>query len=210
GPPPTAEFVFPEVTANPFAIEVSKAVLGKDCYLTFYNGNTNCPGSEYQQVHLDNPHLWRGDPRVSPTYSLVINISPQDCTLENGAVEVWPGTHMINAPVDLNNVLQEVLDKRRRERPPIQAETNKGDILIRDARLWHRGVPNNADEPRHMIAFVYIAGWHQRQRTIPFEKGCEKVLEGVDFDFNAAFTDEPIDYLLGPTKRAYKLGINRD
>lgn len=210
GPPPTAEFVFPEVSANPLAIQLSKAVLGPACYLTFYNGNTNCPGSEYQQVHLDNPHLWPAHPTASPTYSLVINISPQDCTIENGAVEVWPGTHRINPPVDDNNVLEAALDVRRQECPPIQAETRKGDILIRDARLWHRGVPNRSNAPRHMIAFVYIAGWHRRLRSVKFERGCEKVLETVDFDFNAEYVDTEIDYLFGPTRRAYKLGIIKD
>lgn len=210
GPPPTVDFVFPEVSANPFAIQLSKAVLGEHCYLNFYNGNTNCPGSEYQQVHWDNPHLWPNNPVASPTYSLVINISPSDCTLQNGAVEVWPGTHMINAACDDNNILPQVLEMRRKVCPPIQAETQKGDILIRDARLWHRGVPNYSDRPRHMIAFVYIAGWHRRVRTIPFQKGCEKIFENVDFDFNAEYVDKKIDYLLGPTKRAYKLGIVKD
>lgn len=117
---------------------------------------------------------------------------------------------MINAACLDNNVLPQVLEVRRKVCPPIQAETEKGDILIRDGRLWHRGVPNNSTRLRHMIAFVYIAGWYRRRRTILFERGCEKVFDNVDFDFNAQYVDEEIDYLLAPTKRNYALGVIRD
>ena len=50
GPPPFAPFVFPEIVANPFVIQVSTALLGEGIFNSFYNGNTNCPGSGTQAV----------------------------------------------------------------------------------------------------------------------------------------------------------------
>ena len=39
----------------------------------------------------------------------------------------------------------------------MRANTTQGDVLIRDRRLWHRGMPNATDEPRHMLALVHGA-----------------------------------------------------
>lgn len=40
-------------------------------------------------------------------------------------------------------------------RPPVQPVVKKGDILIRDLRLWHAGMPNETDKERIMIAIGY-------------------------------------------------------
>ena len=45
GPPPFEPFVFNDIVANPFAIQVSQAILGDRFFNGFYCGNTNCPGS---------------------------------------------------------------------------------------------------------------------------------------------------------------------
>ena len=58
GPPPYPEYVFPEVVINSFAVQVAKKMLGEHAFLSFYNGNTNCPVSKLQHVHLDGSHLW--------------------------------------------------------------------------------------------------------------------------------------------------------
>lgn len=204
GPPPLAGFVFPGITANPFAIQVSKAILGKQAYLAFHNGNTNCPDSVHQAVHVDNGHLWPNHPMASPPYSLVVNISPMDCSSANGAVELWPGTHMLAHPYPGNHVPEDMIEERRQIRGPVQAETRKGDLVIRDTRLWHRGVPNCSDAPRHMIAFIHAAGWLVRNRKIPFELACRPALARVEFDFNADYTEGEIDYLFEPTRQLWR------
>ena len=60
GPPPFAPFVFREIVANPFVIQVNTTLLGEGIFNSFYNGNTNCPGSGTQPLHRDGPHLWPG------------------------------------------------------------------------------------------------------------------------------------------------------
>src|SRR5262249_38705350 len=80
----------------------------------------------------------------------------------------------------------------------------RGDALLRDSRLWHRGVPNPSKEYRHMVALVYVVGTKPRGRSIAFASDCEDLLARAPLAFNATLTDEPIDYLLGPTKRILK------
>ena len=203
GPPPYPEYVFPEVVINSFAVQVSKKMLGERAFLSFYNGNTNCPGSELQHVHLDGSHIWPHWNIATPTSSLVINVPPADCTLENGAIELWPGTHRIPGTYD-GGVEDSQLEERRKDTPPVRVTTQKGDLLIRDVRLWHRGVPNDSNEARQMIAMVYVASFMRKSRKLKFQAGCEAALEIGAFDMNAEYTDESIDYLLGPSKVMYK------
>ncbi|MEE9255037.1 MAG: phytanoyl-CoA dioxygenase family protein [Pseudomonadales bacterium] len=201
GPPPFAPHVFRQLLVHPLVTQVSHALLGEYAFNNFYNGNTNAPGSVYQQVHLDNPHMPRGGNIPHPAYSFVVNIVPQDADESNGAVELWPGTHRM---LTTTPVPEDVVERRRAEAPPIQSCVRKGDILLRDARLWHRGIPNSSNEFRHMIALVHVAGWLPRRTPLRFGVGCEEVFADSRFDSNAHFTGEPIDYLLGPTKRVFQ------
>ena len=203
GPPPYPEYVFPEVVINSFAVQVSKKMLGEHAFLSFYNGNTNCPGSELQHVHLDGSHLWPHWEIATPTCSLVINVPPADCTLDNGAIELWPGTHRVSGRYD-GGVKDSLLEERRKDTPPVQVTTQKGDLLIRDVRLWHRGVPNESNEARQMIAMVYVASFMKKSRKLKFQTGCEEALETGAFDVNAEYTKESVDYLFGPSKTMYE------
>ena len=87
------------------------------------------------------------------------------------------------------------LDRREKIAPPIRANTEKGDVLIRDDRLWHRGLPNNSDLPRPMIAMIHRTAWYNSGAKLKFQKGCELAFENSDLDANAQFIDEPIDYI---------------
>jgi ectoine hydroxylase-related dioxygenase (phytanoyl-CoA dioxygenase family) len=193
GPPPFAPYVFSDIVANPYVIQVTKTLLGEGVYNSFYNGNTNCPGSGTQPLHGDGGHLWPGMEVAHPTASVVVNISPMDVTEENGAVELWPGTHMVT---NIDRRIDDAAEAARRSIvPPIRGCTKKGSALIRDIRLWHRGVPNHSDRPRHMIAMIHNVRWLQRSKTLKYGKGCEAAFNNDDLDHHAEFVDEPIDYL---------------
>lgn len=201
GAPPIGKYVFSDVVANPFAIQVSHAVLGDGFYNRFYNGNANCPGSGTQPLHADAPHLWT-DPRsvtesAHPPASLVLNVTLVDATEENGATEIWPGTHRI--PMAEQHVSAEMEAARRREVPPVRAITNRGDLLMRDMRMWHRGVPNRSNEIRHMIAMVHNIRWLQRSAPLLFQRDCASAFPDSVLDHNVQFTDEPLEYLFTRT-----------
>ena len=53
-PPPFAPYVFRDIVANPWVIQVTRKVLGEGLFNSMYSGNTNCPGSGTQPVHVDN------------------------------------------------------------------------------------------------------------------------------------------------------------
>jgi ectoine hydroxylase-related dioxygenase (phytanoyl-CoA dioxygenase family) len=192
-PPPFAPYVFSDVVANPFVIQVTRELLGGGVYNSFYNGNTNTPGSGKQPLHRDHDHLWPNLEIAHPAASVVINVSPVDTSEENGSVELWPGSHLDTATG--RQVSEAAEAARRKIRPPVRGNAKKGSVLLRDMRLWHRGVPNPSDRPRHMIAMIHNIAWLQRTRPVRFNTGCEAAFDNDDLDHNAEFTDEPIDYL---------------
>ena len=201
GPPPYAPYMFRDVVANPYVVQVTKELLGPGLYNNFYNGNTNCPGSTTQPLHRDGAHLWDDQEIAHPTTEVVVNISPQDTAAENGSVELWPGSHL---DVSGRRIDDEEEEERRKIAPPVRGNAKKGSALIRDMRLWHRGVPNPSDKPRHMIAMIYRASWLKSNRRLKYKTGCEAVFENSDLDHNAEFLDfakekiDDYDYLFNP------------
>ena len=196
GPPPFAPYIFRDIVANPYVIQVTKELLGGGLYNNFYNGNTNCPGSGTQPLHRDGDHLWQMQEVAHPTAEVVVNISPQDTTEENGSVELWPGSHL---EISGRQIDDEHEAERREFAPPIRGNAKKGSALIRDMRLWHRGVPNLSDKPRHMIAMIHRIHWLRSRRRLKYQTGCEAAFENSDLDHNADFVDENLDdYLFNP------------
>lgn len=196
GPPPFAPYIFKDIVANPYVIQVTKALLGPGLYNNFYNGNTNCPGSTTQPLHRDANHLWLEQEVAHPTAEVVVNVSPQDTTEENGSVELWPGSHL---DVSGKRIEEEHEEARRKICPPVRGNAKKGSALIRDMRLWHRGVPNLSDKPRHMIAMIHRVHWLRSQRSLKYRIGCESAFENSDLDPNAEFVAAKLDdYLFKP------------
>ena len=203
GPPPFADYVFAEVAMNAAAVAAAAAVFDAPPRLTFYNGNTNCPGSVTQHLHMDGVHQTQPGEPVAATFSLVVNIPPGHMHEGNGAIEIWPGSHRVGVYDERRRITDEMQARQRASRPPLQVRAEPGDILLRDVRLWHRGVPNPSTRPRHMIALIYSTPRQPSARRLPFGKGCESALEGHGADANAEYQRGPIDYLFGPTQRVY-------
>ena len=194
-PPPLAPFVFGDIVANPFAVQVTHSVLGDGMYNRFYNGNTNCPGSPMQPLHADAEPLWPKLRTAHPPASLIVNVSLVDVTEDNGSTELWPGTHLLSLGGE-RRVDPETEAQRRTEVPPVRANTAKGSLVIRDARLWHRGMPNPSNQIRHMIAMVYNIHWLARPDRLWFDSGCQAEFpQDGRLDHNVQFTEGPLDYL---------------
>jgi len=71
-------------------------------------------------------------------------------------------------------VLPEVVEARRKVRPPVQPVCDKGDIMLRDLRTWHAGMPNESDDYRIMLALGYRAQWfpnHTLRSKLPLSQG---------------------------------------
>ncbi|MEE2726044.1 MAG: phytanoyl-CoA dioxygenase family protein [Candidatus Latescibacterota bacterium] len=192
-PPHHPPYIFRDVVANPFAIQVTHGVLGDGLFNSFYSGNTNLPGSEVQPLHRDAQPLWPDGDGDHPATTLVVNISPIDVHPDNGSTEIWPGSHRVGG-----SLTETLIEARRAVAPPVRVQAPKGSVIVRDIRLWHCGVPNASDQIRHMIALVHQVQWFHRTHTLRFQTGCEAEFHSEYLDPNAEFVDAPPDYLFGP------------
>jgi hypothetical protein len=104
--------------------------------------NFNLPRSHTQHYHIDRPF----------TRSFMIaNVAVVDTVVENGAIEVIPGTHQ-----QFYRYTRFVLERRHRD--GIRVPLNQGDLLVRSSNVWHRGTTNLTSVPRPMLAMTWEDG----------------------------------------------------
>jgi hypothetical protein len=198
-PPPFEPYLFADVLLNPQAIAVTSAVLGPGMRNVMYSGNTALPSDARQPVHADSGHLWPSEmlETAHPAAQLVVNVPTVDVSAENGATEIWLGTHRdltvgvggdIEVPLD-------ALEARRKEVPPIQPTIRRGSIMIRDIRLWHAGMPNRTAAPRPMIAMIHSISWLGSGNPLEFPTGTESFFDHPKLITAARFSDEPLDHI---------------
>lgn len=159
-------FLQKEILANPHVMGLIDHVLGDDAKLEYFASNTAMPGSEYQHVHSDTASLFPEQDLTLPPHALVVNFPLADFTLENGPLEVWPGTHRI--PESLRKPSR--IEAATRSVEPEQVLLCAGDVLIRDIRMWHRGTPNQTTTPRPMLALVYFRSWYEATPKLTIER----------------------------------------
>jgi hypothetical protein len=98
GPPRCAPWVREEFVANPIIEQVAAAILGPSPFLSWFNGNCNCPGSGSQVLHPD--HEWAfqnaeeaaasGHPWPHRATTINVNWGTAHVDSSNGGTEVWP------------------------------------------------------------------------------------------------------------------------
>ncbi|KAH8749982.1 hypothetical protein BGZ57DRAFT_775717 [Hyaloscypha finlandica] len=196
-PPPTRELMFKDVCCNPFATAILSGMLGPRLVLHYANGNTALRATGRQPVHSDCEF-------EHPTFpfAMVININLVDTSPENGATEVWIGSHHVSTEVaaislattgptlGLLHIKKEIVEERRKHYPPTQACTTKGSLVIRDLRLWHAGTPNKTDEPRVMLAFVVQPAWFQGRSKVKLPLDVKDMVESWELEFDAEWVGE--------------------
>lgn len=117
--------------------------------------NFNLPGSHTQHWHLDRPYKRN---------FLIINVAVVDSTVENGATEVIPGTH--KEFYKYTRFVRERVGKRG-----VRVPLNRGDVMIRDSNVWHRGTTNHTSVPRPMLAFTWEDGGSQSPDPFSWNDG---------------------------------------
>jgi hypothetical protein len=101
--------------------------------------NYNLPGSVAQHYHMDGVYL---------NEFMICNIAVVDTDLNNGAIDLLPGTHLRFYPFWRYAV-------ERKYRLTTRVPMNRGDVLLRLSTLWHRGTPNRTTAPRPMLSFTF-------------------------------------------------------
>jgi len=195
-PPPFQPYVFKAIVNNTLINQVTHELLGANVFNSFYNGNTNCPGSKRQALHIDEEHLWSYTNVIHPAASLVINIPLGDVSEENGSTELWPCSHLTPQSIALNRYDDiKGVEQQRVLHPPIRANIQKGSVIIRDPRLWHRGMPNVTNKPRHVLAMLHNAHWRKRTLITTFSLECQELFEDTTLFPNYRFAHDVSDYL---------------
>ena len=192
-PPPFAPYLFRDVLLNDMVIAVTRAMLGAGVKNSFYSGNTSLPGGEQQPVHPDVGQLWPNLEKATPPFGFVVNVPVVDMSPHNGSTELWPGTHLdTSISVDQGDikVSESALARHREVAPPLQPTVACGGVLIRDIRLWHRGMPNHSDTPRPMIAMIHWIRWWSNDEPIIFPRGTEEFFRHAHLKTNAQFVDD--------------------
>lgn len=155
-------FMDARIIDNPFAMPIMKAAMGEKIFAYLpYGCNSTAPGSEIQWIHRDSGQLFPELPFALPVTTIVVNIPLVDFTVENGATEVWPGSHLIVDDEAVRNSPYNVCDEERAaQMPSFQLVMPAGSVVVRDMRCWHRAMPNRTQTRRPMLALVYFRRFH--------------------------------------------------
>jgi hypothetical protein len=188
-PPPRRDLMFKDVWCNPFAAAILAGMLGPRPVVHYANGNTALRATGRQPVHSDCESAHPMFP-----FAMVVNINLVDTSAENGATEVWVGSHHVSTVDEhvpgLLDIKKSIVEERRKHSPPIQASTKKGSLIIRDLRLWHAGMPNKTDEPRVMLAFVVQPTWFQGKSKVKLPIDVKDMVQSWELEFDAEWVDE--------------------
>lgn len=125
-------------------IDVIRALSPEPLRLPNVGCNFNLPGSVVQHWHMDRPYT---------RSFLIANVAVVDTDLENGAIEVMPGSHRRYYPY-----WQLALERAALHLPSRRVPLRRGDVLVRTSSLWHRGMPNRTQAARPMLAFTWEDG----------------------------------------------------
>lgn len=193
-PPPFQPYLFSEIVFNEPAITVSRAILGPGATLTSYGANTAFVGSGTQHVHADAVPPEPGP--YGPCRLLVVNVPLVDMTEENGATIYWPGTHQDTRLHSGNRFpTDEMITAWEAKRPAERVLANRGDLVLRDMRVWHGGMPNRTQTHRPMLALVH-RNEKPEQGTFEAEAGSEAFwASNPRLQSSPFFVPKPIDYL---------------
>ena len=94
-------------------------------------------------------------------------------------------------------------ERLRDEHRPLQPTVPAGSVLIRDMRLWHRGMPNLTGQPRPMIAMIHWVRWWHTDKPLLFPRGTEELFADSPLETVAEFVDGRIDYISRKRKYDY-------
>lgn len=155
GMPMQEPFMDELAIANPWAMQILHSVMSEDIFIQLpYGSNTAAPSADPgpQHLHRDiGAQLLPDLPIATTPHYAVVNIALTDFTPENGSTEIWPGTHRL--PDHDEDGAD--LETRSEALPSVRANMPAGSVVVRDMRMWHRGMPNTTDELRIMLAPVY-------------------------------------------------------
>jgi ectoine hydroxylase-related dioxygenase (phytanoyl-CoA dioxygenase family) len=120
-------------------VEVARAIDPVKAEIVRPTLNYNLPNSVAQFYHMDGLFT---DP------FLICNVAVVDTDLDNGAIDVLPGTNR-----RFYKFWRYAVERKYRLSTRLCLE--RGDVLLRMSTLWHRGMPNRTTVPRPMMSLTF-------------------------------------------------------
>ena len=147
---------------------VLERLLGDDYIEQFQGCVIAEPGAADQQPHMDGGHLYQSthsyEQAQNPCHCLNVFVPLVDVTDENGPTEFWPGSH----------VLSQARAAYNGQMPSVRLAGNKGDAIIFDYRVVHRGAGNSADARRPVLYLTSSRSWFRDAANFPDERLLEQ------------------------------------
>ncbi|MBI2191474.1 MAG: phytanoyl-CoA dioxygenase family protein [Planctomycetes bacterium] len=210
GIPLAHPWLFRDIPLNDMVIAVTHAVLGDGVYNDSWGVNWRLAGElEKQPVHPDHGPLFLSMTAPTPAFRLVINIPLVDFTEENGATEVWPGTHRETRVLDSSgrygdaSLYEPMQAEWRKKCSPHQVCIRRGSLFIRDMRTWHAGMPNRSNQHRAMLSLQHAYRKIRTVEGLAVENGSEDFFEHLVL--TTIFTHSPAQHLRPPPELPKKI-----
>jgi hypothetical protein len=138
--------------------------LGDDHIDLFQGAVIAEPGAADQQPHMDGGHLYQGthgyEQAQNPPHCLNVFVPLVDVTEENGPTEFWPGSH----------VLTQARAAFAGVTPSVSLAGARGDAIVFDYRVVHRGRENVAETTRPVLYLTSCRSWFRDAQNFPEER----------------------------------------
>ena len=138
----------PEFFFHPEILDVAKRALDDRMVADQWGCDAPVLGSEYQEFHVDYRRpLFPETPDLElPAYMLVVNFGLRDIEMQDGPIEIIPGSHKPRSGATLAE--------------PQAITLQRGDVLLRHPWALHRGTPNRTSVPRPLVTIRYVRRWY--------------------------------------------------
>jgi ectoine hydroxylase-related dioxygenase (phytanoyl-CoA dioxygenase family) len=175
--------VFGKLAMHPLALSFVERELGPSCLLSAMLAIQLLQDETVQDWHCDDEQI--AVPRPRPAYGVSTFWAIDDTTMENGATEFIPGSHLWGP-----DVARPAGDHPDR----IKAIMPSGSLMIAKGNLFHRGGANRTQDPRLIITPQYCPGWARPLEAMTLAVDREKVAkmpkrlrELLGYNIHAAF-----------------------
>ena len=156
--------VFAELVAHPVSLAWAEHYLGPSCLLSACLAIHLQPGEFAQPWHTDDGHTSLTPPHDLRGISTFRALD--DTTVENGATEVLPGSHLWSE-TEFPGALKDQdfeIDEDETGDPGAHPDAVKvtvpvGSLMIARSDLWHRGGANRSATARCFVTPQYCSGW---------------------------------------------------
>ena len=142
-------------------LPLMRKLLGDDAICLFTGAVVAEPGAADQPMHMDGGHLFHAthgfEQPQCPPHCVNVFLPLVDVTAENGPTEYWPGSHVVGHA-------REAYAERE---PGVPLAGARGDIIVFDYRVVHRGMANAAETRRPVLYSTFARPWFRDALNFP-------------------------------------------